>query len=53
MIAPQPDPRLHGRPELAMLLDDLLRRAWRRWRDHRTGAPPAHRATEDIRGTEE
>ncbi|WP_405486017.1 hypothetical protein [Nocardia sp. NBC_00511] len=31
-----PDPRLRGRPELAMLLADLLRRAHRGWRARRT-----------------
>lgn len=47
MISPEPDQRLHGRPELAVLLDDLLRRAYRRWRERR-----AYRASGDNQGTE-
>ncbi|MFE5283631.1 hypothetical protein ACFRAQ_01500 [Nocardia sp. NPDC056611] len=49
MISPEPDPRLHGRPELAMVLDDLLRRAYRRWRDRRADHG---RDSGDPRGTE-
>ncbi|WP_157535008.1 hypothetical protein [Nocardia inohanensis] len=30
-----PDYRMRGRPELAMLLDDLLRRAYAHWRTRR------------------
>ncbi|MFE3191965.1 hypothetical protein ACFXHA_23345 [Nocardia sp. NPDC059240] len=48
MLEPAPDPRLHGRPELALLLDDLVRRAYRRWRARATNAPhpvPQHLGT--------
>ncbi|MEV0461685.1 hypothetical protein ACFYUD_15265 [Nocardia tengchongensis] len=49
MLTPAPDPRLHGRPELALLLEDLLRRAYRRWRERRVDSG---RISGDPRGTE-
>ncbi|GAB2560358.1 hypothetical protein [Nocardia heshunensis] len=52
MLEPAPDPRLHGRPELALLLDDLVRRAYRRWRARATDTPPAVRNSGGISGTE-
>ncbi|MGW4243544.1 hypothetical protein [Nocardia sp. NPDC004722] len=39
MLEPASDPRLHGRPELALLLDDLARRVYRRWRARTTDSP--------------